>query len=191
MFHSSGTVQSNARVPLGTSCSTSDGNSALRYASVVRTPSPVRLRQIGKSSVAHLCRSAPVSIRGLLASCDGLAAMVNAVQQTLRFSIVDDAFHRKKERLRADDSESGALSRAIAAVERLLPEQFAHRVDVGLDTLVQISHEKTILPPRRDARRVGVVPRKALVKTVWDVLHLFDVMVEGHAVLVGKIKDRD
>ena len=49
MFHSSGTVQSSTGVPLGTSW-TSSGIRRADRASVSRTPSPVMLRQIGKSS---------------------------------------------------------------------------------------------------------------------------------------------
>ncbi len=45
-FHSSGTVQSNAAEPLGTSC-TVIGVTRCSRRSVSRTPSPVMLRQIG------------------------------------------------------------------------------------------------------------------------------------------------
>src|ERR1700722_12861610 len=151
MFHSSGTVQSSARVPLGTSCNSSDGSSVLRYASVVRTPSPVRLRHIGKSSVAHVCRSAPVSVGDDAASRAGLALMFDAEQQSLRPTIVDDAFHGDKETVRIDDSEPGSLARTIAGVERLLPEQFAHRVDIGLDPFLEISNKEAVFSTCRDA----------------------------------------
>ncbi len=60
MFHSWGIVQSNTRVPVGTSCTVS-GKCSLRMCSVSRTPSPVMLRQIGKSRAARACMAGPES----------------------------------------------------------------------------------------------------------------------------------
>src|SRR5476649_2108842 len=51
MFHSFGTVQSSARVPVGTSW-TVKGISRVTIRSVSRRPSPVMLRQTGINSAA-------------------------------------------------------------------------------------------------------------------------------------------
>src|SRR5829696_4659972 len=60
MFHSRGTVQSNATVPEGTSW-ISSGTYSLTMSRVARTPSPVMLRQIGKNSAQRSCNSVPRS----------------------------------------------------------------------------------------------------------------------------------
>src|SRR3954452_6579247 len=60
MFHSRGTVQSKTGVPDGVSI-TSSGRSRPRMASVSRTPSPVRLLGIGKSSRINSTSSSPMA----------------------------------------------------------------------------------------------------------------------------------
>src|SRR5262249_9110905 len=64
MFHSSGIVQSKQRVPVGNSCTARSGAIRFRYARVARTPLPVRLRQIGKRSLAQRYISAWTPIWG-------------------------------------------------------------------------------------------------------------------------------
>src|ERR1700722_968710 len=58
MFHSRGTVQSKAGVPLGTSLM-AIGISCWMRRRVARRPSPVMLRQIGNSSSMRRCISIP------------------------------------------------------------------------------------------------------------------------------------
>ena len=58
MFHSSGTIQSKTRVPLGTSVRVIGICSSIR-SKVARTPSPVRLRQSGNSRSHQLVGIGP------------------------------------------------------------------------------------------------------------------------------------
>src|SRR5579871_3552921 len=68
MFHSSGTVQSSTLVPDSTSTIFNNGINRCRYFSVVRTPSPVILRQIGNKSRAHPYICSPISGSVILSS---------------------------------------------------------------------------------------------------------------------------
>src|SRR5690349_2868988 len=121
MFHSGGTVQSKAEVPLGTSKIVSPGNSRRRISSVWRTPLPVMLRQIGKSSVARSCiawpgfrlksaRALPVSIESILAPVRERSMSVpRQVQGRGQGRPSDGLFRRAGESPRVRQRQSGVL----------------------------------------------------------------------------------
>src|SRR3954470_8558780 len=89
MFHSGGTVQSNALVPDGTSC-TSKGTYDSSAASVSRTPSPVMLRHMGNKCAHRSCISKPTSAGSSVDECASLdmrtsmAAVTNDSTRSLR-----------------------------------------------------------------------------------------------------------